>query len=131
MLTKFQDISIGNILVSDDTTHLTGALRQKERKGFIIDFNRAKRATDLSGRLNRTGTLIFMAPKTILGIGMASLKRDLISCFFVLLWAATSTPGRQLDSRSKLPIELCFEGSFLTIAQRKAWDLKVENLKRI
>lgn len=51
-----------------------------------------------------------MAPKTMLGIGMASLKRDLISIFFVLLWAATITLGRQLDSKSKLAIELWNEG---------------------
>lgn len=49
MLTKFQDISIGNILVSDDTKHLTGALRQKERQGFLIDLNHAKRAKDSAG----------------------------------------------------------------------------------
>lgn len=119
MLTKFQDISIGNILVSDDTTHLTGALRQKERKGFIIDLDHAKRATDSSGRRTRTGTLIFMAPDTMSGKGMACLKRDLISFFFVLLWAATITPGRQLDSKSKLPIELWNEGSFKAIAHLK------------
>ena len=131
MLTKFQDVSIGNILVSDDTTHLTGALRQMERKGFIIDLDHAKRATDSSGRRTKTGTLIFMASNTILAIGMASLKKDLISFFFVLPWAATITPGRQLDSKSKLPVELWNEGSFLTIAQWKNWDLKEQKLNRI
>ena len=74
MLTNPQDVSIGNILASDDTTYLTGALRKQDRKGFIIDLDNAKRATDLSGRRIRTGTLIFMAPKSMLGIGMASKK---------------------------------------------------------
>lgn len=82
----------------------------KERQGFIIDLNHANRAKYSPGRRTRTGTLIFMAPKTMLGIGMASLKRDLISFFFVLLWAATITLGRQLDSKSKLAIELWNEG---------------------
>ena len=132
MLTNAQDVSIGNILASDDTTYMTGGLRKQDRKGFIIDLDNAKRATDSSGRRTRTGTLIFMAPDSMLGIGMASLKRDLISFLFVLLWAATITPGRQLDPKTKLPIELWNEGSFLTIAQRKEWDLQAGNFtKRI
>ena len=65
----------------------------------------------------------------MLGIGMASLKRDLISFLFVLLWAATITPGRQLDPKTKLPIELWNEGSFMTIAQRKKFDLDGGNFK--
>ena len=123
MLTNPQDVSIGNILASDDTTYLTGALQEQDRKGFVIDLDNAKRVTDLSGRRTRTGTLIFMAPDSMLGIGMASLKRDLISFLFVLLWAATITPGRQLDPKTKLPIELWNEGSFMNIAQKKEADL--------
>ena len=60
-------------------------------------------------------------------IGMASLKRDLISFLFVLLWAATITPGRQLDPKTKLPIELWNEGFFRLISQRKESDLLDKN----
>lgn len=130
MLTNAQDVSIGNILASDDTTYLTGGLRKQDRKGFIIDLDNAKRVTDSSGRRTRTGALMFMAPDSILGIGMACLKRDLISFLFVLLWAATITPGRQLDPKTKLPIELWKEGSFMTIAQRKEWDLQAGNFRK-
>ena len=113
---------IGDILVSDDTRYLTGALRKQDRKGFMIDLDNAKRATDSSGRRTRTGALIFMAPDSMLGIGMASLKRDLISFLFVLFWAATITPGRQLDPKTKLPIELWNQGSFRTVAHQKEHD---------
>ena len=106
MLTNPQDVSIGNILAFDDTTYLTGALRQQDRKGSMIDLDNAKRVTDLSGRRTRTGTLDFRAPNAMLGIGMASLKRDLISFLFILLWAAIITPERQFDQKTKLPIEL-------------------------
>ena len=40
-------------------TYLTGALRKQNRKGFIIDLDNAKRATDLSGRRTRNRNLDF------------------------------------------------------------------------
>lgn len=74
--------------------------------------------------------MIFMAPDSMLGIGMVSLKRDLISFLFVLLWATTKTPGRELDPKTKLPIEIWNRGSFMTIAQRKEWDLQARNFRK-
>lgn len=86
--------------------YLTSGLQNQDRKGFIIDLHNVKQATDSLGQLIRTGTLIFMAPDLMLGTGMASMKRDLISFLFVFLWATTIIPDHQLEPKAKLLIKL-------------------------
>lgn len=87
-------------------TYLTGELQKQDKKRFIIDLDNAKQATDSSGQHTRIRTLIFMAATSMLSIGMAILKKDLISFLFFFFLAITITSGRQLNPKAKLLIEL-------------------------
>jgi hypothetical protein len=55
----------------------------------MIDLDYGKLRSDESALRSRTGTATFMAPETLLNLGSACLRRDLVSFLCVLIWVAT------------------------------------------
>lgn len=78
----------------------------KDRKGFIIDLDYARRKDDLSGRKSRTGTPAFMALNTLQGLGCATLLRDLEGIFAVLCWVATFAGAPTSKKLTKSSVKL-------------------------